>query len=212
MTHTLGRSPALRRWLALAITAVLGAGLWTATNSAAATSSVSIQNFSFQPPDLTVHPGDTVTWTNHDSETHAVQGGPLSSPDLTPGSTYSFTFTSVGDVNYICRIHTYMSGVVHVIDATSTTTAPPSTTATTAPPSSTTTVPGATTTTAPGATTTTTANATLPTSLIPPRMVTPPAGETFSKESAARRCAPALPLRATRLPTGSARRQRVRGP
>src|SRR6185503_16681532 len=64
----------------------------------------------------------------------------------------------------------------------------------------------------PTTTATTTANATLPTSLIPPRIVTPPAGETFSKESAARRCAPALPLRATRLPTGSARRQRVRGP
>ena len=158
MTKRLERSPALRRRLALVITALLLAGLWAAANSPAATSSVSIKDFSFQPADVTVHVGDTVTWTNHDSETHAVQGGPLDSPDIAPNQSYSHTFTSVGDVNYICRIHTYMSGVVHVVGenaATTSSTAPPSTTATTTA----TTQPGATATTAAGSGSSTTTTA-----------------------------------------------------
>jgi len=165
MTERLATFSINRRWLAYAIAALLSIGVWTAVQSHAATSTVTIQNFAFNPPDLTVHVGDTVTWTNQDSEVHAPQGGPINSPDLPQGASYSFTFNQLGDVNYICRIHTYMSGVVHVVDAGATTTtaaptttAPPSTTATTAPSTTATTAPGGTTTTTtPGDTTTTTA-------------------------------------------------------
>src|SRR4051812_33080699 len=160
MNQRLSRSSTLKPWLIVMIVAVLATGVWTAAKSHAATWTVSIRDFSFQPAEITVHIGDTVTWVNNDSETHAIQGGPMNSPDLAPGDRFSFTFQQSGDVNYICRIHTYMSGVVHVVNenATTTTTAAPATT-TTKPPASTTTTrpPGSTTsTTSPGGTTTTT--------------------------------------------------------
>jgi plastocyanin len=182
-TSPLERSLALRRWLALAITAVLGAGVWAATSSEAASHSVAMTGFAFDPAEITVRVGDSVTWTNHDSEPHAVQGGPMNSPDIAPGATFSHTFSEAGDVSYLCRIHTYMTGVVHVVSGTptttsttaaptTTTTAPPATTTTTTAPGSTTTTtaPGATTTTtAPGATTTTTApDSTTTTTTAPP--------------------------------------------
>jgi plastocyanin len=165
MTEQLQTVPTLKRWLLLAVVALLGAGLWAAERSDAASTSVAIQGFSFQPQEITVHPGDTVTWTNNDSEAHAVQGGAMNSPDIQPGQSFAFTFNQVGDVNYICRIHTYMNGVVHVVNggttsSTTSTTAAPTTT-TTAPASTTTTTAGGgggtTTTTTPGETTTTTA-------------------------------------------------------
>src|SRR4051812_42873012 len=159
MTARIQAVPALRRWLLVVTLFVLAFGLWAATRSEAATSSVTIRDFSFQPADITIGVGDTVTWTNNDSEAHAVQGGSMSSPDIGPGGTFSHTFGEAGDVSYICRIHTYMSGVVHVVSdppPSTTTTAAPTTT-TTAPASTTTTADGTTTTTAPGGTTTTTA-------------------------------------------------------
>ena len=132
-------------------------GIWTVRTSTshAATTTVQMKDFAFQPADVTVSVGDTVTWTNEDSEPHAPQGGPFNAPDVPPGGSFSFTFNEAGDVSYICRIHTYMSGVVHVVNgpvpSTTSTSAAPATTTTTAAPGATTT------TTTPGATTTTTA-------------------------------------------------------
>jgi plastocyanin len=157
------------------VLAVAATATWFATRSDAATSSVAIRDFAFQPADLTVQVGDTVTWTNGDSEPHAVQGGPMSSPDIAPGGSFSHTFTSPGDVDYQCRIHTYMTGVVRVMDhappsTTTSTTSAPATTTTTAPSTTTTSAaPGSTssttsTTAAPGSSTTTTTAAPPPSS------------------------------------------------
>jgi plastocyanin len=131
---------ALRRRLAIAVLALLVAGLWAATSSRAASATVAMQDFSFQPAEVTVRVGDAVTWTNRDAEPHAVQGGPFNSPDIPPGESYSFTFDSPGDVSYFCRIHTYMTGVVHVVtdEPTTTTSAPSSTTTSTTTTSTTT--------------------------------------------------------------------------
>jgi len=135
-------APLVRRLL-FVIGCLLIIGVWAAMKSSAATSHVDIRDFSFQPADITVHQGDTVTWTNRDSEAHAVQGGPMNSPDIQPGGEYSATFTQIGDVSYICRIHTYMSGVVHVVgegtptSSTTTATTAPSTTSTSGAPGAT---------------------------------------------------------------------------
>jgi plastocyanin/uncharacterized cupredoxin-like copper-binding protein len=164
MTEQTQPMPLLNRWLLIAVMALLTVGVWAASRSEAATSNVDMQNFAFTPAEVTVRVGDTVTWFNKDSEPHAVQGGPMNSPDIQPGSSFSHTFDQVGHVDYLCRIHTYMTGVVHVVGdneptTTTSTTAPPSTTSTTAPPATTTTTTepgGTTTTTQPGGTTTTT--------------------------------------------------------
>jgi plastocyanin/uncharacterized cupredoxin-like copper-binding protein len=157
--------PLTSRWLLVAVMALLTVGVLAMSRSDAATSNVDMQSFAFTPAEVTVRVGDTVNWSNKDSEPHAVQGGPMNSPDIAPGGSFSQTFDQAGDVDYFCRIHTYMIGVVHVLGenatTTTSTTAPPSTTSTTsttAPPSTTTTTEpgGTTTTTEPGGTTTTT--------------------------------------------------------
>jgi FtsP/CotA-like multicopper oxidase with cupredoxin domain/plastocyanin len=111
---------------------------------------VSIEHLSFVPPDLTVPVNTTVVWTNNegDKTQHSVTGGPLGSPDLSPGMTYSHTFTGPGSFTYHCKFHSYMEGKVTV-------TAPVTTTTTAAPTTSTTTPSTSTSTTAPSTTSTT---------------------------------------------------------
>lgn len=123
----------------------------------AATYSISIHGLAFDPPNLTVPPGSTVTWTNNETDgtvhSSTSDDGLWDSPDLSPGQSFSFTFDKAGTFNFHCRFHSYMTGTITVGSGsgdTTTTTAAPETTTTTAPPDTTTT-------TAPSDTTTTTA-------------------------------------------------------
>lgn len=77
---------------------------------------VSITNFAFTPATLTVKVGDTVTWTNRDEEPHTVvaDDGSFHSPGMDANATYSYTFTKIGNVDYICSIHPFMHGTVTV--------------------------------------------------------------------------------------------------
>jgi plastocyanin len=75
---------------------------------------VTMQNFAFNPPDLEVKVGDTVTWTNQDSAPHTVAGDAFQSGELATGGTYSFTFDKAGTYVYKCGIHPTMTGTVVV--------------------------------------------------------------------------------------------------
>jgi len=93
----------------------------SATTAAGTTTSgsqtISISNFAFSNPDITVHVGDSITWTNNDSTTHTVTSipsGPLNSGDLAQGKSYTYTFTTAGTFNYHCAIHANMTGTVTV--------------------------------------------------------------------------------------------------
>ena len=92
----------------------------TASETASAPASavaVSIQNFSFSPSTLTVKTGTTVTWTNNDSVAHTVTSdvaGPLNSPTIPPGQSFSYTFTAAGTVTYHCAPHPSMKGSIIV--------------------------------------------------------------------------------------------------
>lgn len=81
---------------------------------AAASRHVTIAGFAFSPASLTVRVGTTVTWTNTDSAAHNVRGGPLHSPKLNHGASYSYTFTKAGTYHYVCTFHPWMKGAVIV--------------------------------------------------------------------------------------------------
>lgn len=77
---------------------------------------VSISDFAFGPSTLEIAVGATVTWTNRDDVAHTVstKEGPLGSPDLENGDTYSVTVDQPGAINYYCDIHQYMRGTITV--------------------------------------------------------------------------------------------------
>ncbi|GAB1715619.1 MAG: blue (type 1) copper domain [Nitrobacter sp.] len=77
--------------------------------------SVTIDNFTFEPAQLTVKAGTTVTWTNRDDIPHTVvSAGNFRSRALDTDDTYSFTFTSTGDYKYFCSLHPHMVGLIKV--------------------------------------------------------------------------------------------------
>jgi amicyanin len=76
---------------------------------------VTIDNFTFSPPELKVKVGDTVTWTNHDDIPHTVvSAGKFRSKAMDTDNTFSFTFTSAGDYKYFCSLHPHMTGMIKV--------------------------------------------------------------------------------------------------
>jgi plastocyanin len=81
-------------------------------------SEVSISGFEFQPGDLTVAAGTTVTWTNDDRSPHSIQDdsdlGAEEGPDLARGDTFELTYDEPGTYPYLCGIHNYMTGTITV--------------------------------------------------------------------------------------------------
>ena len=113
-------------------TAVLCAGLLGVATSAAmihgrsivraaeeekkAAPNVSIDNFSFTPKEITVAPGTTITWVNHDDVPHTVvsTNQKFRSKAMDTDDQYSFTFTDAGTYSYFCSVHPVMTGKVIV--------------------------------------------------------------------------------------------------
>ncbi len=77
---------------------------------------VSIANFAFSPPSLTIQAGDTVLWTNNQNVTHTVtsDSGTELGETLAPGATYQHIFTTADNFPYHCTIHPTMHGSVTV--------------------------------------------------------------------------------------------------
>jgi plastocyanin len=77
--------------------------------------SITIDNFTFAPAELTVKVGTTVTWTNHDDIPHTiVSAGKFRSKALDTDNSFSFTFTAAGDYKYFCSLHPHMTGTIKV--------------------------------------------------------------------------------------------------
>ncbi len=91
-----------------------------ATVTSAETVVVVIKDFKFTPQQVTVKPGDTVRWENHEKrQYHSVwfeaSGDP--EPDyFFPEESWERVFDSTGDFPYRCGPHPEMTGVVHVSD------------------------------------------------------------------------------------------------
>jgi amicyanin len=77
---------------------------------------VTIDNFSFTAPELTVAVGTTVKWVNHDDIPHNVVAAnkAFRSKPLDTDDAYSFTFASAGSYDYFCGLHPKMQGKIIV--------------------------------------------------------------------------------------------------
>ncbi len=77
---------------------------------------VTIKNFAFDPPTITIKVGMTVVWTNQDSATHSITSdtGIWDSGGIAQGATYSRVFDTAGTFTYKCGIHPTMKGTIIV--------------------------------------------------------------------------------------------------
>jgi plastocyanin len=78
---------------------------------------VSMESIQFDPAEVTVGAGDTVTWTNDDSVDHDVTADSFSSGEsggMAPGDTFEHAFEEAGTFDYVCTVHPGMEGTVVV--------------------------------------------------------------------------------------------------
>lgn len=83
-----------------------------------ATASVRITNFAFEPAQVYLQKGGTVTFINEDGAPHTVspQSGAQfqDSGNLDPGGSVVISFGTSGDQAYLCNYHPSMTGIVTV--------------------------------------------------------------------------------------------------
>jgi plastocyanin len=77
---------------------------------------VIMKDRAFDPKEVTIKAGDTVTWVNEDPTDHDVvaNNGEFKSELFDQGGTFSFTFATAGTYPYFCSIHPDMTGTVIV--------------------------------------------------------------------------------------------------
>lgn len=108
--------------LALSLGFILFSGVHAlagGSEKTAAKYQINIQDFNFQPMNVTVPEGATVTWTNKDEEPHTVYSNDdvFKSKALDSDEAFSFTFTKPGTYKYFCSVHPKMIGTIVVTDA-----------------------------------------------------------------------------------------------
>ena len=88
----------------------------TAESTAKVGAKVSIANFTFVPAEITIAPGESVTWTNDDGAPHGLEyaDGAKGTDLLLPGASFSRQFDRPGTYDYSCAVHPYMTGRVVV--------------------------------------------------------------------------------------------------
>ena len=118
------------RWTAIiwAVLILIGIALARASGAKAADTTapstrpdaveIGITDFHFVPAEVTVKPGTTITWVNHDDIPHTATAdgdSPLfDSKALDTDDKYSFTFTKPGTYPYYCKVHPHMRGKIIV--------------------------------------------------------------------------------------------------
>jgi plastocyanin len=81
------------------------------------TTTVEIRNNTFNPAQLNVAPGTTVTFVNNDNVPHtATSDTKLFDLEIPPGSSYPVVLEGEGTVPYHCELHPEMKGTIVVGD------------------------------------------------------------------------------------------------
>jgi len=79
---------------------------------------VAVEGLEFSPSRLSVRPGDTVVWVNRDAVPHTVspESGAWDSGELAARASCDWVAQDPGTVEYACRYHPLMEGVVEVVE------------------------------------------------------------------------------------------------
>ena len=87
-------------------------------STAEGTREVIMENFKFEPNELTVKVGQSVTWRNKDDAKHDAfsEENGLDTNDIGQDQTVTFQPDKAGTINYICSIHPQMKGTLIVED------------------------------------------------------------------------------------------------
>ena len=90
--------------------------LAASTEPAASGVEITIDNFSFTPPTVTVKTGTLITWKNRDDIPHTVVSNDnlFKSKALDTDDKFSFTPTKPGTYSYFCSLHPKMTAKVVV--------------------------------------------------------------------------------------------------
>lgn len=85
---------------------------------AVSTENVSLKDQRYNPPDIVVKAGQTVTWTWNDGDvSHDVRSSDGNEPygsKVQSAGTFTHTFSKAGTFHYFCSIHPNMKGTVRV--------------------------------------------------------------------------------------------------
>ena len=109
-------TPARAVVAAMLLGPLVGALLAHAAVSAEEAKVLSIDNFTFTPPELMVAVGTTVKWINHDDIPHSIvdNNKVFRSKALDTDDSFSFTFANAGTFDYFCGLHPHMVGKIVV--------------------------------------------------------------------------------------------------
>src|SRR5262245_52956009 len=102
--------------VALALIALALAAAPAAHAVGSSSDGVAINECTFAPAGLEIRRGTTVTWTNHDEETHTITSttGAFGSGGLGNDETFAQTFSRAGTYQYFCALHPRMRATVVV--------------------------------------------------------------------------------------------------
>lgn len=75
-----------------------------------------IKGLAFNPEEITIRAGDSVTWVNRDADRHDLRGDGFESKPMANGQTFTVEFPEPVQLRYQCIIHTYMEGRVIVLN------------------------------------------------------------------------------------------------
>jgi plastocyanin len=68
----------------------------------------------FEPNNILIQTGQTVTWTNEDDDQHTASGRGMDTGIIDPGDSGTVTFLDPGEFQYTCNFHPEMLGLVSV--------------------------------------------------------------------------------------------------
>jgi plastocyanin len=109
-------SPGRAVVVAMLLGPLVGALLAYGAVAAQEPTEVKIDNFVFNPQELTVAVGTMVKFVNHDDIPHTVvdKNKGFRSKALDTDDSFSFTFANAGTYDYFCGLHPHMQGKIIV--------------------------------------------------------------------------------------------------